>query len=56
MVNLTVVLVARLVQTVEQEVTQVSQAVAVAGVQQGAKGTEVLLQMSSVRVVTQEQP
>ena len=56
MVNLTVVLVVKLVQTVEQEGTQVSQAVAVAGVQQEAEDTEVLLHLFSVRAAMQEQP
>ena len=56
MVNLTVVLVVKLVQTVEQEETQVNQAVVVAGVLLVVKATEVLLHLCSVRAAMQEQP
>ncbi len=50
-VGLMVALVMKLVKTAHQEVTQVNQAVVVAGVQQVAKAIVVLLHLPSVRVV-----
>ena len=52
---LTVAVEMKLDRMVEQEETQVNQEVAVAGVQQGAKGAEVLIHLPSVKAATQEQ-